>query len=468
MAKEKRLSEAEDLKIIFPAKLGKYALKFTAAKYHHVNRGLVYSLNTTYGNFYLEYLVRILGDGYADSLGNGGNHILLNGFSGNEADGYFITGNVYNALAAAATSFSTSVSGEKVPHNVWTHIAICGDTDKLGAIINGVPSYFAPWDGVRRTSSGTYENIWMEGGSDHQNASMVRKAMRLFEGTLPYSNPFQNVVRPAVENMLLPKLASTTAAIIADYSEGSLKDFGNPFNGSLHHGFLASTLDSGAAGFSDQYSYNRQNLRDANDLPEFIVDEFSSAGGTAAQKTQIASSRIYYDASGADVNYLTRDTLGGLTTRIGNKTWSNANYGQQNGAMFCNSTSPGLNIITDTATDGTIIFRKPTSWFPLGISAVYQIIFRYIDANNYNFLYVDEYGSGYIFTVVSGSQTNTGSFTFGTGWTEAKLVISGTTVTTYKDGVQKDSKTVSANSGGTGKGWMPNSPLLKMSEFAVI
>lgn len=439
------------------------ALQFDGTKHHHVNFGALHAINTNYADFFIEVLIKPTGTGYWWSDGNGGAHIFLGGVNGNEANGYAIDGNIWNYTTGAGVSYSSIT---KIRHNEWAHVAVWSANGLLGVSINGVPDIVVPWTGVRRTPN-LYEVLGFMGGSDHQNFSGKIKALRLFENELPYTNPHNTVVRPAVEHILLNEVGGANAVLIFDAEFGT-QDLSAGMGGKQHNGYLNETLSDGATGFHFAYDGSRTGNRNPSARPVWVDDAFAYTG-TAAQKTQIAGTRIYDDFSGADSHYGKDSVLSLGTTRIGAKTWNTGGaYGKNNGTAFANATSPGNATITDSSADGTIILRKPSVAFPTGLGAAYRLIFRFTDASNLNVLYIDEYGTGVIFTTVGGTQVNTGNFSFGTNWTEAKIVLSGATVTTFRDNTQVDTKSVSANQTATGKGFNLSLPILKVSEFGVI
>lgn len=242
----------------------------------------------------------------------------------------------------------------------------------------------------------------------------------------------------------------------------------------LHHGFLAEAYDAGAETnlTSEAGQINKPTLydRDATRRPVWIVDPFTFPTTVAAQKTQIASTRIYDDFSRADVHYGNSTVLGCGSTRIGTKAWSNNAYGILNGNMYGNSTAPGINTFTDAGvTDKTIIWRRPSSTIPLLVGANYRFVFRYVDASNYEYLYVDEFGTGTIYEVVAGTPTALGAnYSFGTTWTEAKVILTGTTVDVYNGGASLGTRTMTVNGAGTTQGvWLVH-PALRISEVGVI
>lgn len=450
---------------------GNWALKFVASKAHHVNRGSVYAINTSYGNFAYEMLVKVQGGGYGLSVSNGGKHIILFGFSGDAVNGYTLTGNVWNELTGVATSVNST---EKIRHDRWTHLTMWGEGTRLGYSINGVPSVFVTWDGVRRISD-INDTVWMTGGSDHLNSSMVLRAERVFETTLPHTNYHNTVFRPPVETFNLVQFGNgAKAGLLGDYSSGLLIDTGAGINGTTHHGVLFETLSAGGVDGSvgQPAVYNLQPYttnRNPAHLPQWVIDPFAWPTDSPPLQTVISSSRIYDDFSRPDVHYGSSTTLGLGTTRIGGAAWTASAYGILNGNAYPSTTSAGYATVADTQANDTTILRKPDTFFHTNLALAYQVIFRYCGPADHNFLQIDEYGQGFVFRVEAGVTTNTGvTMSFGTGWTEARVTASGNTITTFNGATLKDTRTITANAACTGNGWGANSPVARVSEFAVL
>lgn len=447
---------------------GNYALEFTAANESHVNHGLFWVPGQAYTTFYADALIKPTGGQYIVSAGYGGNHCLLWGVSGNEALGYTLSGNIYSSDTAIATSFQTT---ERIRHNEWAYVACCYDGARVGIFINGIPSAFTVYTGNRKTTSGI-EGTLLVGGSDHQNYEGRLRGLRIFEGTLPYDNPFNVIMRPPVENfsnVSVLKGASTVvnAAFLADYSTGTLRDGSAGMSGAKHNGYLATSLPAITnlqGTINDPVSYNRTVAA----RPTWVVDAFSWPTVAAAQKTPAGAAKIFEDFSKPDVHYGNSTALGLGSTRIGDKTWSGANYGILNGAAFAYNTAPGATIITDTEVDGTIILKKVDNTNPTGLSVAHKIIFRYQDASNYHFLQTDEFGTGYLFQVVATVWTQLGAnLAWGTNWTEAKIVLAGTSVEVFADGVSKGTRTMTQLLSATHKGFELNHPVLRVASFEV-
>lgn len=442
-----------------------WSLEFTATNKNHVNCGATHAPATDYGNFYFGIWIKPYAEEYFISTGNGGNHLLL---AGVDPSGK-LTGNIYDANTSTAYSF---VSTEALRFNEWSYVAVIGDTNKVGTAINGIPSYFRSWSGVRRVTD-VYECVTYIGGSDHNGYNGLVACWNWYEGSLPYDTPFNVVVRPPLEHFALGQVydGSTfrNANFIHDYRTRSLMDYGIGHNGAKHNGFLSEGATASHAGFSYAFNFQYYNVnRDATKRPTWVYDPIVYSTTAAAQKTQITSTVIYDDFSRADVHYGKNTVLALGTTRVGSKTWSGAAYGISNGCAFPAAMYGGFAWVTHSSADQTVIVRKPSGWFPDGVGAAIKIGFRKVDATNYNFLYIDEYGSGYFKSVVAGVESTVGSFTFGTNWTDARITATGTTWEAFKDGVSKATATSSANSSGTGAGFESVHPALKVSEFGVI
>ena len=448
------------------------ALAFNVAKYNHVNYGIVRLPDTDYGNFGFECWVKPLGDGYVISEGYGGAHGLLFGFVGSANTGYTLTGNVWNADTATGTSFATV---EAVPHGEWCKIGAYGiNGDTILLCINDVPSAVVPWDGVRKVAAIT-DCVLYIGGSDHQNFTGIIGCWRYWENSEPImSNGLEQIVRnPRPDNLQIASFFNSTEqiemGIIADYRTGSLEDFGNGLNGSRRNGILAETLSTGTAGQIQTFSFSPLNNLVEGNYPAWVVDPIVPCTIETSAKTPTPSAIVEDTFGGMNVNYWDRGTLGLGVTETGNKTWTGdvANYGKQYGAAFTNNTANGPILLEGIGTNKTCIWEKYNQRLPAGTSFI--CIFRYIDANNYSQLQIDSYGSGYIIEFVGGvQQPTTDTMSFGLDWTQAKVVLTGTQIQTYKNGVLLKTTTSSVNAAGTTYGWKANSPLLRLTRIAVV
>lgn len=455
----------------------KWALSFNGAKYNHVNYGIIRVPDTSYGNGGFECWCKPLGTGYLISEGAGGAHALLFGFAGSEAAGYTLTGNVWNSLTGVATSFTTT---EAVPHGKVCKVGVYFLTsNKILVCINDVPSNIVAWDGVRRVSAIT-DCIAFIGGSDHQNFTGLIYAWRYWENDDPiFATGLQTFVRnPRPDNLHIGSFYNGTdqinMGIIADYRTKSTADFGNGLNGSRRGGFLAETLSTGSAGETQSFSFSPANNLVTADQPQWVVSPISVADISTPAKTPTPNA-LYEDTfGGMNVNLWDRGTLGLGTTETGNKTWTGADiatYGKQYGGAFTNNTANGAALLEGVGVNKTIIWEKPNARIPLGVGAVHQFIFRYVSAGNYTMLYIDEYSSCYIIDFVGGvQQPTTATLTWGLDWTQAKVVLSATDIRIYKNGVEVPESPVSTtvNAAGTGCGWKPSSPLLRLTRIAVV
>lgn len=442
-------------------------LRFESSKQQHVNHGLFWLPDTEYGNFWADFLIKPTEAGYIVSAGYGGAHCLLIGVAGTSA-GWTLTGNVRSVEEDGNVSFSTV---DTLRHNEWAHIAISYDGTWITLLINGVPCSITAMTGSRLTIAPT-DGVLYVGGSDHQNFGGLIAMARIIEGSIPVSNIHQFALRPPLDPRTSFYNATTeemvVASFLADYRNGTTEDISLGLEGANHTGFLAQGkgVINGDGGYlSLPTLYNR----DESQNPTWSNNQFKYTG-EASEKTQIANTRIYDDFSGADSHYGNSTAVSLGTTRVGGKTWSaDGQWGKINGNAYPTGATSDPAIVTDTEVNGTVILRKQSTNFPAGIGGAYYVIFRYVDANNHNILYIDEYGQGHIFTRTDGNLTDLGLFSFGSSWTEAKVVMNGNTITAFKDGVLvRTENGVTTNNTGTGKGFFTNSPLLKVSEFGVI
>lgn len=446
------------------------AIQFTAANVGHVNHGQLWQASTIYKEFWADFLMKPQGSGYLLSAGYGGNHDLLFGTGALANGGYTITGNIADSGGPTSTSFGTY---DILRDNEWAYVSVGYDGANLVVSINGVPSSLVAYTGNRETTA-TTDGVAFVGGSDHQNWTGRCAGWRLME-----SNPSVfygggqgltfTAIRPPVHSFsnasYLGSGGQVSFNLVADYRTGTLLDLSPGLSGMVHNGFLAEAYSSitGVQGaLNDPLAY----CRDATKFPTWVNDLFAWPTTSAAQKTQIAGTRVYDDFSRPDVHYGNSVTLDLGSTRIGGEAWGGSLCGILNGQVFATAAGPTV-VIDAGTTDKTLIWRRPVASMPAGVAAVYRYIFRYVDANNYEYLYVDEYGSGYIFEVVAGSGTNIGSMSFGTGWTEAKVTVAGSACTVYANGVSVATPTLTENLTGTGAGIDFNSPMLRLSEFGI-
>ena len=451
------------------------ALAFNASKSNHVNHGIVRLPATDYTNCGFEMWVKPLGSGYLVSEGYGGQHGLLFGFAGNSSDGYTLTGNVWNADTATATTFTTA---EAVPHDEWCKVgAYALTTDRIVLCINDVPSALVVWDGVRKVDSIT-DCVLYIGGSDHSNFTGIIGCWRYWENADPMTSvTIEQVVRnPRPDNLRIASFWNGTAqinmGIIADYRTGSLEDFGNGLNGSRRNGFLSETITSGTAGQGQNFNFTPLNVLVPENEPSWVIDEIVPCRIATPLKTPTPGAIVEDTFGGMNVNYWDRATLGLGTTETGGVAWTGdvANYGKQYGAAFTNSTANGAILLEGVGVNKTVIWEKYSQRIPVGTSFI--CIFRYVDANNYLALYIDGYGNGYIIPFIAGVQESSlATVSIGLDWTQVKVVISATTLTFYKNGSGTPIQAATASvlhATGNGCGWKSNSPLLRLTRIAVI
>jgi hypothetical protein len=258
----------------------------------------------------------------------------------------------------------------------------------------------------------------------------------------------------------------TTATISANTTQGVLAGYAK------HNGYLAEATEgvSGVGGtFLDPVTgYNRT----ASLRPQWVIDTFEYPTDAPASLTPIVGARIYDDFRKPDVHYGNIDGVGNLglgTTKVGSKLWNSIGYGILNGLAY--STQQGVYAILDDSgagADKTVIARRPYAYINPLISWAFDVVFRYQDSSNYHMLVTDEFGQGWIYEVVGGVAAVLGAtMSFGTSWTEAKVVITGNSVEAFADGVSKGVRTMThfltAKSVGMSLG-----ATARASEFAVI
>lgn len=453
---------------------GDWSLVFTEADVSHVNHGLFWQPGVEYTDCFWEALIKPSdGAEHFISAGYGGNHCLLFGAIC-DSTGATLYANMFNSDTATLSEISTI---EKIRPDEWAHVAVGFDGTRIVLFINGVPSSRLARTAPRKTAD-AFEGTLFVGGSDHSMFAGSVGAIRGFEGSIPIPSLVDNSIRPAVNRITRPSVSLSgsmiDAAFVADYRKGDLRDYSSGLAGVLHHGvFGEANVDiSGEAGqYQSQLAYDR----DPTKYPVWALDPFAFSNTAAAQKTQIAGTRIYDDFSRADVHYGNSASLGLGTTRVGGKAWSGTAYGILNGLAYCNAsafTSAIFTVITDAGSgneDGTIIWRRPVASMPAGESSTYSFLFRYVDANNYTRLTIDEFGQGNVYEYSSGTPTQLGgTYTFSTDWTEVKVVLAGTALTVYKDGASLGGRTMTANLTATSKGMALAGTMLRISEFGVI
>lgn len=441
-----------------------WALEFDDTKQHHVNHGHFLLEDTDYNAFAMDFMIKPTGGQYFLSPGEGGNHApALVGVSGNSTTGYEITGNL--AYAGSSTNLPQN-SGDRIRHDKWAFVSVVNTGSLLLTYINGVPSAVKSYSGGIRLND-LYEAVLYVAGSDHQGFKGRKRGFRIFMGDASVY-PSAVAFRPPVENFedswLNPSSVLKHPVFIAPYYRGHTEDTSLGFTGRKHHGFLAEA----SGGFLNGL-YNR----DVSKLPKWVVDPWAWPTEAAAQKTQISGSRIYDDLSRPDVHYGTSATLGMGTTRIGGKVWAASNYGILNGLAFCGIGGNNHRaIITDAGTvDKTIVWRRPIAGMGTGVGATYRFVYQSTDANNYNDIFIDEYGTCQVRQVVGGTATAVGAnLSAGTSWTEVRAVISasGTSVDARLDGSSIGTRTISANTAATSCGFELTHPVLRVSEFAVV
>lgn len=446
-----------------------WALYFDGTKKHHVYHDVFWKPGTAYGNFGADFLIVPMGTGYVTSAGYGGAHCLLAGVTGNEADGYTVTGNVYSSDTGIATTFTTT---HKLRHGKLAHVGIYYDGALITCVINGRPCSYVSYTGNRKTAN-DYDGTLLIGGSDHINFTGYILQVRLFEGAIPYANPHLTTIRPPLEPRTHFNIGSTEieASFLADYRTGNLEDISGGLSGKKHNGILAEA-NGGITGLGGQYGllplgYNRSpSLR-----PTWAVIKSEFSGG-ASPKAVPVGARIYDSFGRDDVHFGNNAVLGLGGTQVGGKVWTNSIYGISNGSAFVSAHGAGelqhAGILTDNQTDGTIILRRPVGAMPAGLGAHYGVIVRAVDGNTFNRVTVDEYGQLNVHQFVAGVNTgHLGTDMIPTNWTEIKVVLNGTQIQTYTDGTLRQTKNQTQNLTGTGKTFYLDTPMLEVSEFEV-
>lgn len=445
-----------------------FAVRFNDANHNHINHGRFFNPGETYGSFFWEALVKPAGSGqYIISAGYGGAHCLLWGFDAPVNGECTISGNVF--FDGTPTSFSTT---EGVRVNQWCHVAIAGDSigQKITLLINGVPSSVTQWTtGKRRTPAESDATLFV-GGSDHQNFTGAISCIRGFEGVLPYANPHNVTVRPAVEQMAWTYLYNGTTGVspsfLADYRTGLIKDWSLGLKGVKHDGFMVETISAGNAGLNT-YNYLQNGNKIESKRPYFLVDKFSYTG---SGPSETASGRIFDSFGRADQHKGNVPFFNLGMTQKGNKQWQNSYlYGILNGRVYPSQTSAPVTYIIDTCSSYEVrLYKMNSTPIPTGLGISYGLAFNIVDQDNYEVLVVDEYGTGYIQQFVGGAYLgHLGAISFGTTWNYMKVVVSGNQVQVFADGTLKATQTMTQNLSGRNKGMVLNHPLCRVEKFVV-
>lgn len=455
------------------ASLGSYALELTTARSHNINHGIIFVPGVDYTQVFFEAWVKPTSTGYIHSGGYGGTHPLLFGFNGSSA-GYTLTGNIFDTNASTSVSFASTAT---VRHNEWCHVAVAYDGTRVTLMNNGKPvSVTAFTDSIRIDSA--FDAVSYIGGSDHLNMSGRIAGWRMFINKLPYTSPHQTVVRPALINFNRKwENDGTTmqdATVCADYRQRQLTDLsGNGYNGFLCEATAQGNTLTGDGGFYDMpIGIGRTPANE----PTWVIDPISYTG-SATPATPISGAVIFDSFGRADIHKGNQTALTWNlgTTEVGSRTWSGSTkYGIWNGLVSPRDTTPGVAFVTDTQVNREIRLAKPNTAFVTGYGLNYAVVFNYTDASNYNYVAVDEYGQGFVYERVSGTDTQNGAtMSFGTGWTVLKVIITtttiaGDTVEVFKDTASIASRTLTQNLSATSKGFSLNHPLQEIDYFAVI
>lgn len=444
------------------------AVKFHSANQSHINYGMFWKQNVVYGKTSVGIMVKPLGPGYWNSPGYGGSHCGLYGCVGDSINGYTLTGNFFYGVTPV--SFTTT---DKLRHGEWAYCEFHYDQTYITISINGVPCSIVTYSGDRYTQAVT-DGVGFLGGSDHQNADAVIAGFKIIESDNSYDAVYNTVVRPPIASFSQAMVYDGTRPrnynLLFDFRDGSLNDKSSGLNGELHNGFLANA-DSSITAVGGQYNLPiLYNIKDTLN-PYFVLDSFAYANTSAAATTPPAGVDIYDSFGKPDKHFgnTFQTSLGLGTTEVGSKVWQNSgNYGILNGNVFPISTSPGITYVPDVTTDDTIILTKPNTDFYTNQGLSYSIIFRMTDLNNYQKLSVDEYGQGFVQQYVGGVYTgHLGVISFGTNWTSAKIVVSGTSVQVFRDVVSVATQTMTANLTGTNKGFELNHPLQRIKSYEI-
>jgi hypothetical protein len=462
----RRLKDANDTRLLRDC----WALEFDATKAHNVTHGPMYAVNTNYGKFFYEALIKPLGDGYFFITGKGGLHILAIGFASDGAGGWLINGHIDNDTGGVLTTVNFQ-SVDSLRHNEWAAVGLYYDKSYIVPMINGIPCGLTIGTIDRRSEFAPgIDLVGFTGGSDHNNGSFRMARQRLFETDLPITAAYGTVVRPAIEEMrgsvvIGPSNVQTAPYFLADYSKGNLQDSSkNRFNGYL---FETQGTQASGGGYTNPGIGNR----DLTKLPKWVIDEFVYSTTAPAAASPPALVKFYDSFGRQDVHYGKNAAplhLGAL--EVGGVSWVDSGYGIIGGNAFTTDVGFAPAVFNTSITDVDVRMTRPQV-FNNGLGVAHAMYLRYVDDNNCIKVSVSDGVNQSIAATqfVAGVGTSLGSVAnFSNSWQTLKCVITGTTLNIYEASTLRGGPfTVDSSLTGTKVGFRLANPLIRVSEFAV-
>jgi hypothetical protein len=462
----RRLKDANDAQLL----RGSWALECSEPKKSNVTHGPMYTINTNYGKFFYEALVKPLGQGYVFITGKGGNHIIAVQFATGPFGGYQLNGHIDNATGGVETTVNFQ-SVDEIPSGEWAHIALWYDQNYIVSIINGIPCGISPGTLYRRSEDDT-GLVGFTGGSDHINGNFRIACQRIFEGTLPYAGAYGSVQRPPILEMSAGVVINgsdesvNTAYFLSDYRNGDLRDSSkNCFNGYLYE------TGNGVYASISRYTDPNTGNRDLAKLPTWVIDPFAYSNNHPAPVTP-PTGALFYDSFGReDVHYGKYTAplhLGAL--EVGGVSWIDSGYGIINGNAFTTDFGFDPAVFNTSRQDVDVKLTRPIAW-DTTISS-YHLYLRYADTNNWVRVQVSDgpTNSVSVQQSVAGSVTTIATpaaFT-ANAWTQLRATIVGTALNVYEGNVLRGGPyTINAGLTGTKTGFRHSTPLTRCSEFAV-
>lgn len=447
-----------------------YALRFDAVKGHHVNHGPFWLPGELYTSFYWDALVSptlASGTGYMISAGYGGAHNLLLGFTCSGGT-FAVTGNIWDG--ASTVSFNST---GKFALNKWHHIAVQWDLTEITVYVNGVAEAKTAYVDTDRSTPANTDSVFFVGGSDHNMMSMDLAWIRGFEGTLP--GVPANLVPFRVNLWPMSAINNSGATIIepqflADYTykAGLIADHSAGLNGVRHPGIRATGARLG--GFLGSFPAVIM-INDEADLPQWVATTIEAPNvATAVTVPSGPAPKVYDSFSNREYSPFWSDTDGLGSTEGGSAgvaAWSTAaeTYGISSGCAYpkTSSTTDYANVEVGSQTQDIHVTCEGTRVTLAG---------RYTDGSN--FVYGQVLLSGGVLSWEVGKKV-AGVFTsISSGNTPAamattvRLVINGTALELYTDGVNRVTTTDGSLPTGTKAGFnLVTEELAKVSLFEV-
>lgn len=425
----------------------------------NVNHGPFWTTDTEYGSCYWSGWVRPLYPnlgGYFISDGSGGQHNVLIGVTTNSTHATF-TGNIFDGSEVRSLN-----SVDNIPLGEWVHFEfIYNDGVNMYALVNGVLTFFgtetqggvwsSAFTGVRTTLPGGSNNVLYVGGSFHNNFPGLVAKVRGIEGSTGGITTENRYIPRDYDGYVSNGSALERVDFVSDYSVDGTRmfiDAGEGFESRIHHG-----------------AFSRYDAE--TPYPEWTAGEIEPS--TLVPTAPVTPENALVFDSFSRVNNLNLfdevATLGSTEAgSLGVKTWTNTAGGF--GVLYGNAVNypsqAGYSYVSTDRTNVDVRVTRPNKPY-----AGTGILARYKDVNNYYRIWATDTAVSFMF-LEAGVQTFPSGFVVSTGWTVLRVVMNGTTMTVYVDGVEAGTKTVINDGAATNHGLSGGDGAWRADDFTIL